>query len=91
MEETNEFLARKFFADLNRRFAVPAREAGDGFVPVMDADIDNMLCRKETRKVGNDNCVRYKGRRLQLPRVTYRNHFVRHSAVVHEYPDGRGT
>ena len=88
MEEANEFLARKFLADLNRRFAVPAREEGDVFVPVMKADLDNILCRKETRKVGNDNCVRYKNRRLQLPRVTYRNHFVRHPAVVHEYPDG---
>ena len=88
MEEANEFLACKFLPDLNRRLSVPAREAGDGFVPVMDADLDNILCRKETRKVGNDNCVRYKGRRLQLPRVTYRNHFVRHPAVVHEYPDG---
>ena len=88
MEEANEFLERKFIPDLNRRLATPAREAGEGFVPVMDADLDNILCRKETRKVGNDNCVRYKGLRLQLPRVTYRNHFVRHPAVVHEYPDG---
>lgn len=88
MEEANEFLAGKFLPDLNRRLSVPAREAGDGFVPVMDADLDNILCRKESRKVGNDNCVRYKGRWLQLPGVTYRNHFVRHPAVVHEYPDG---
>ena len=40
------------------------------------------------RNAGNDNCVRYKNRRSQLPRVTYRNHFVRHPAVVHEYRDG---
>ena len=40
------------------------------------------------RKAGNDNCARYKNRRSQLPRVTYRNHFVRHPAVVHEYRDG---
>lgn len=88
MEEANEFVAHRFLPDFNRRFTVPAREAGEGFVPVMRADLDNILCRKETRKVGNDNCVRYKNRRLQLPRVTYRNHFVRHPAVVHEYRDG---
>ena len=88
MEEANEFLARQFLADLNRRFAVPTRETGEAFVPVMNAELDNILCRKETRKVGNDNCVKYKNRRLQLPGVTYRNHFVRHPAVVREYPDG---
>lgn len=88
MEEANEFSAHKFLPDFSRRFTVPARKAGEGFVPVMSADLDNILCRKETRKAGNDNCVRYKNRRLQLPRVTYRNHFVRHPAVVHEYRDG---
>ena len=47
MEEANEFLARKFLPVFNRRFAVPARETGEGFVPVMSAGLETYCVGKK--------------------------------------------
>jgi hypothetical protein len=38
--------------------------------------------------VGADNCVSYNRRSLQIPRQRHRQHYVRASVRVHEYPDG---
>jgi hypothetical protein len=38
--------------------------------------------------VGNDNCVRYEGRILQIPEQRHRRHFVKVTIQVHEYPEG---
>jgi hypothetical protein len=47
-----------------------------------------VLCRQESRQVGNDNCVRWRGRSLQIPPSPLRPHFVRAKVRLHEYPDG---
>ena len=47
-----------------------------------------VLCLQETRQVGNDNTVRWKGRSLQIPKSPLRPHFARASVRLHEYPDG---
>ena len=47
-----------------------------------------MLCRQETRQVGNDNCVHWNGRVLQIPKSPLRPHFARTTVRLHEYPDG---
>ena len=46
--------------DYNKRFAAPARESGDAFVPLGGVDLDDILCVKEDRVVGHDNCVSYR-------------------------------
>ena len=88
MEEANEFLADKFIKGFNERFSVEAREKGSAFVPLFNARVEDILCLKHPRVVGNDNCVRYKGKSLQIPPVKDRYHFVRAKVVVHEYGDG---
>ncbi len=88
MEEANEFLADKFVEDFNEKFSVEAREEGSAFVPLLGVGLENILCLKHQRIVGNDNCVSYKGRSLQIPPVKDRYHFVRAKVVVHEYPEG---
>ena len=57
-------------------------------MPLFDVELDDILCLKHPRVVGNDNCVRYKGISLQIPPVEDRYHFVRAKVVVHEYEDG---
>ena len=47
----------------------------------------DVLCLHETRQVGNDNSVRWQGRRLQIPKPL-RPHFARATVRLHEYPDG---
>ena len=88
MEEANEFLADKFIKGFNEKFSVEAGEEGSAFVPLFDAGVDDILCLKHPRVVGNDNCVRYGGKSLQIPAVKDRYHFVRAKVMVHEYCDG---
>ena len=88
MGEANRYLSESFVDDFNRRFSVAAREEGSGFVPLLGVGLEDILCLKHQRVVGNDNCVKYKGMSLQIPPVGDRAHFVRAKVVVHEYEDG---
>lgn len=88
MEEANRYLREVFVPDFNRRFTVEAREEGSAFVPLLGVGLEDILCLKRRRTVGNDNCVRYKGMSLQIPPVGDRAHFVRAKVMVHEYEDG---
>ena len=38
--------------------------------------------------VGNDNCVSFLNRKLQIPESPLRAHFVKATVKVHQYPDG---
>ena len=38
--------------------------------------------------VGNDNCVSFLNRKLQIPESPLRPHFVKATVKVHQYPDG---
>ncbi len=89
MGEANRYLRESFVDDFNGRFAVAAAEEGSAFVPLLGVGLEDILCLKHRRVVGNDNCVRYKGMSLQIPPVKDRYHFVRAKVVVHEYEDGR--
>ena len=89
MGEANRYLSESFVDDFNRRFAVAAAQEGSAFVPLLGVGLEDILCLKHQRVIGNDNCVRYKGMSLQIPPVEDRYHFVRAKVVVHEYEDGR--
>ena len=84
----NRYLKERFIADYNARFAVPAAEPGSAFTPYVGRPIEDVLCVQEDRVVGADNCVSYNRRSLQIPRQRHRQHYVRASVRVHEYPDG---
>ena len=65
-------------------------EEGSEFITLhKEVNLDDILCMKEQRVVGNDNCVSYKGICSQIPPVSDRNHFVRARVMVHEHSDGR--
>ena len=82
------YLKERFIADYNARFAVPAAEPGSAFTPYVGRPIEDVLCVQEDRVVGADNCVSYNRRSLQIPRQRHRQHYVRATVRVHEYPDG---
>jgi hypothetical protein len=56
----NGFLAERFVAAHNARFAVATAKPGSAFVPFA-GDLTEILCVQAERVVGNDNCVRYGG------------------------------
>ena len=84
----NRYLKERFIADYNARFAVPAAEPGSAFTPYVGRPIEDVLCVQEDRVVGADNCVSYNRRSLQIPRQRHRQHYVRATVRVHQYPDG---
>src|SRR5580704_17020896 len=84
----NRFLKERFVPQYNARFAVPAAEPGSAFVPYVGRPLADVLCLQEDRVVGADNCVSYKRRSLQIPPQRHRQHYVRATVRVHEYPDG---
>jgi hypothetical protein len=67
MSQANAFLDAKFLADLNRRFAVKAEKDQDLHRPAPPGMIlEEVLCVHEKRVVGNDWCVRWQNRWLQI-------------------------
>src|SRR6476469_10991560 len=51
-------------------------------------DLAEVLCVQEERVVGNDNCISFLNRKLQIPESPLRPHFVKATVKVHQYPDG---
>jgi len=51
-------------------------------------DITEILCEHFERCVGNDNCVSFEGKKLQIPADRHRMHYVKVKVRVHRYPDG---
>jgi len=89
MEAANRYLKERFSPAFNKEFKVGSMEDGSAFVPLMGYRLREILCVQEERVVGNDNCVRYQGRVMQLSPDQYRCHFVKARVRVHSYPDGR--
>ncbi len=88
MDQANRYLAEVYLATHNARFAVAAEQSGSAFVADRAGAWRDILCVHETRTVGNDNCVRYRGLSLQIPEHAHRHHFVKAKVRVHDYPDG---
>ena len=88
IDAANAWLRAVYLPAHNARFAVAAEAPGTAFVPVAPEQWREVLCLQETRQVGNDNTVRWKGRALQIPKSPLRPHFARTQVRLHEYPDG---
>lgn len=67
IEAGNDFLETKFLDELNGRYAIKAQRGHDVH-RVVDAGIvlEEILCVAEQRVVGNDWCVRWRNRWLQI-------------------------
>jgi transposase len=89
VEAANRWLSDVYIAEHNERFAITAEQEGSAFVADAMEAWREILCIQEDRTVGNDNTVKWEGRRLQLPPSRLRPHFVKATVRVHEYPDGR--
>ena len=88
VEAANAFIREVYLPAHNERFAIKATEPGSAFTPIPGVDLNEILCVQEERQVGNDNCVSYCTKKLQIPESPMRAHFVRARVKVHVYPDG---
>ena len=87
MAAANRYLEEVYRPAFNAEFAYAAREPGSAFVPFIGTHLAEILCEQFERTVGNDNCVRFEGRALQIPADRHRCHYVRAKVRVHHYPD----
>lgn len=88
MEAANKYLREVYLAAFNAEFGVPAREDKSVFTDCIVGNIDDILCERYERTVGNDNCVSFEGVSLQIPADEYRCHYVKAKVRVHKHLDG---
>jgi transposase len=75
--EANRVL-KEFLPDYNRRFTVPAREAGSAYrQPGLDFKADQIFCYKYTRVVGIDNVIQFEKQRIQILPSSHRQSYAR--------------
>ena len=87
IDAANRWLAETYIPAHNAQFAVAAEQPGSAFVADSAGAWREILCLQETRQVGNDNTVKWRTLRLQIPPSPLRPHFVKATVRVHEYPD----
>lgn len=89
MAAANRYLQKHYLPAYNIEFKQPAPEAGSAFVACQDLSVlDDILCEHHERVVARDNCVRFKGRVLQIPTSRHRCHYVKAKVKVLRYSDG---
>lgn len=88
IDAANRWLAEIYIPAYNAQFAVAAEQPGSAFVADSAGAWREILCIQETRQVGNDNTIKWRALRLQIPQTPLRPHFVKATVCVHEYPDG---
>ena len=88
MHAANRYLEQVYMPNHNAEFALPAPETGSAFVPYIGTRLPDILCAQFERTVGNDNCVSFEARKLQIPSRSERAHYVKTSVRVHRYVDG---
>lgn len=88
MAQANAFLEEMFLADLNRRYAVKPADDQD-LHRALDPKLklQEVLCVQEERVVGQDWCLRWKGRWLQIGAEHESLHLPRRKVLVRELSD----
>ena len=89
MEEANQYLKNIYMPAYNDEFTVSAAVEGSAFVPWISGEIDDILCEQFKRTAGKDNCVRFEGLVLQIPKDQYRCHYIKAKVRVHRHADGQ--
>lgn len=88
MDNANRYLREKYLPAFNAEFMEPATEKGSCFVPLLNAQIDDILCEHYDRTVARNNCVAFERLSLQIPQDAYRCNYINVKIRVHRYPDG---
>ena len=89
IEQANAYLRGRYLARHNEFLAREPLKAESAFVPVGDADLDEILCIESVRKVGKDNVVTLDGLPLQISRQPGRATCAGASVIVRQYLNGQ--
>jgi transposase len=89
MSQANAFLEQRYLQELNARLAIEPRGRADLHrLPEADEVLEEILCRVEDRVVGQDWCVRYQNRWLQIEAGHAPLSLPRRTVQVKERSDG---
>jgi hypothetical protein len=90
MAQANALLESLFLEDLNRRYAVkPAKGQDLHRAVAAGVELEEVLCVQEERVVGQDWCVRWRGRWLQIAAEHASLRLPRRRVVVRQLADGQ--
>jgi transposase len=90
MHQANALLESNFLEDLNRRYAVQPRDGKDLHRELDAAPaLEEILCVQEERVVGQDWCVRWRNRWLQIGSAHAAMHLPRRKVLLRQLADGR--
>ena len=88
MEQANVYLRERYIATHNEFLAREPRNPESAFVELGDADLDEILCVEEVRRVGKDNVVTMEGIAFQISRQPGRATCVGLHVTVRRHLDG---
>jgi hypothetical protein len=88
VEAANAFLTSTWVPFHNRTWTVTPADEGTAFVPYTGGQLDRICAVHHERVVGNDNCVAFGRRRLQIPQAAWRYSFAKCRVKVYEHLDG---
>jgi hypothetical protein len=88
IDSANQYLEQVYRPEHNRQFTEPSTLPESAFIPFLQGSLPDILCEQIERSVGNDNCVSFDGKSLQIPADQFRYHYVRARVKVHRYVDG---
>ncbi len=86
-DQANAYIKKHYLPAFNQEFSHPAREHGSAFMPWVGVDLNDLLCERYERTVGNDNCVKFEGLILQIPQDVHRYHYVKTRVTVLRHMD----
>jgi transposase len=88
MDSANHYLRQVYLPRFNAEFMQPAVEEGSAFVAWVGGKLEDILCERFERTVGNDNCVSFEKIKLQIPADRHRCHYVKVKVNVLRRLDG---
>lgn len=88
MAAANRYLTETYRPAFNAEFMQPAMEEGSAFVDWIGGPLNDILCERFERTVGNDNCVSFENMKLQIPADRFRCHYVKAKVTVLRRRDG---
>jgi len=88
VEGANAFLAQTWMPFHNRTWTVPAAGEGTAFVSYVGDQLERIFAVHHARVVGNDNCVQFERRQLQIPQTVWRYSFAKCRVTVYAHLDG---
>jgi len=86
-EAANAFLIQQWVPFHNRTWRVDPNGEGSAFVPYTGDALDRIFAQQHERVVGNDNCVEFEKRHLQIPKSAWRLSYAKCRVKVYERLD----